>query len=573
MNPIHRRPRPVAARCAAAAAASILCVGAGAQERLVAPDAQALDWFGYDVAADGPYAAVGAWRDDDAGEATGAVHLVLAPGDAPPAHLQKLTLADGAAGDRFGETLALGDGGALVVVAAPGKGRAGAPTGAVVVFEAAGGPWVEVARLDAPGRSEGDRFGAGLGVQGDTVLVGAPRDDEFAPDGGALYVFGREAAGFVLLQKLAPADLGPHDYFGHDLALSGDRAVVTVYNDDDAGTNAGAAYVLERGGNGRWAFTQKLTGAEAGPFDLFGSSCALDGDTIVVGAPQNEDVDALARVDEGAAFVYEWSKRAGRWAETAVLRPGDPGDEHRFGIAVAVRGDVIAVGASHSDTGPVNAGSVHLFARRGRDRVEVHRHTAATPAAYDYLGLSVAIGAGAVVVGVPGAGDAAPGAGAVDVLSLAATPDPWASTFCHGHARVDGFRNMGGAPNSAGSLGRLAIVGSGLLGRDDMILRATGLPTGCYALLYVGGDAGTVQLQDGRFCVASGTLGQYRFPYELIGASGRHVVRRPMGRIEDSFPGRTAAMVGQDLYAQVLYYDLAVGAWNSTNAVRMRLAP
>lgn len=557
-------------------AASIACAGSAAgQDRVAAPDGQALDWFGFDVAMSGDIAVVGSWRDDDAGADTGSAHLLRASGKEPTSYLQKLTLEDMSAGDRAGMNVAIGEDGAIVCVTVPGRSAVrpdgSVMDGAVAVFADVGGYWEQVGLLDDPARSAGDLFGSGVAIDGDHILVGAPRDDDFAPDGGALYVFGKTDQGYSRLAKLAPNGVGIHDYFGHDVAAAGGRAVVSAYNDDDAGVNAGAAYALSRAGS-VWSIQQKLVGSEGNALDLFGTCVAMTSDTIVVGAPQNEDLDDGASVNEGAAFVFEWSQALQRWQETFCLRPGNPNDEHRFGIDVAVSDTRIVVGASHSDAALLNSGSAHVFTRRARDRFELVRHVSAKPQSYDYLGLSVAAGRNAVVVGVPGANGTAVGTGAVDVIHGSGSSS-WASSFCHANGREGGFKNMGGATNSAGKLGRLCAIGSPSAFRDDLALRATGLPEGSYGILYMGGSDLRKPFGASMLCVSGGPTGYLRFPTEIITGHGRYVVRRPISRLENAVSGITAFMVDHPMYAQVLYFEPSTSTWNSTNALRVQLRP
>lgn len=543
-----------------------------AQQRVTALDGQALDWFGYDCAMSGDYAVVGSWRDDDAGANTGSAHVIYAPGTGVPAYLQKLTLEDMAAGDLTGMTVAIGGG--VIALSVPGReivrANGDVVTGTVAVFEETAGVWSATALLDAPSRTDGDLFGAGIAVAGDQILVGAPRDDGYAPDGGALFVFERSGAGWSMIQKLGPVGIGTHDYFGHDVCAAGDLATVTAYNDDEQGTNAGAAYTLKRV-HGTWEVTQKLVGSEGASFDLFGTCVAMTEEAIVVGAPQNEDTDSAAAANEGCAFVYEWSSHEQAWVETGCLRPGKPNDDHRFGIDVAINDHVVIVGASHSETNLLNSGSAHVFGRRGRDCFETSNYVALVPQAYDYLGLSVAAGENAVMVGVPGANEGAVGTGAVDVLDAHGNPDVWGSTFCHSRERVGGFRNMGGEMNSTDQLGRLMCVGSNSVARGDLILRGTNLPENALATLIMGGGTTKRRLGEGRICVSGDQLGGYQFAFQGIGPDGRYVVRDPIGRIAQVYPSATPAMIGRSMYAQVVYFDRSMGVWNTTNALRIRL--
>lgn len=553
-----------------------LAGAAHAQERITALDAQALDWFGYDVAAHGDTTVVGAFRDDDNGESAGSAHVLHTPGDRSPAYLQKLVLDRAFAGDRAGFNVAIGDG--LIAVTAPGRqhvrSNGTSITGVVAIFEEVQGRWVQLALLDDPARSEGDLFGESVAIaENGEVLVGAPRDDTAAPDAGAVFVFQRQGKGFVRTARILAPDGGTHDYFGHDLAVDGQYGVATAYNDDDRGVNAGAAYALRRRASG-WEVEQKLVAGEGAHFDLFGTCAAISGRTIVVGAPQNEDTDADARSNEGLVVVFERKSNAFPWVETMVLRPGKPDDDHRFGIDVAINSDVIVVGASHSDAGLLNSGAAHIFSRRARDWFEVDRCVAAVPQAYDYLGLSVAAGDSAVIVGVPGANGTAVGTGAVDVLGIEGRPSTWGSTFCHSDGTIAGFKKMGGAPAAPGELARLCPAGTESLTRDDMILRALNLPQGAVAALFIGGGVARQQLggSSSVFCLDRGSFGVFRFEYRVVGADGRYVVRRPLGRIEDTFPGSVSAMVGRDLFAQVAYVEqTSQRVWHTTNALRFKL--
>ncbi len=545
-----------------------LALPAAAQTRITSPDAQALDWFGYDVASEGELTIVGSWRDDDAGPNTGSAHLILTRSEKRVAYLQKLVLNGAAAGDQAGLNVAIGDG--LIAVSAPGRAmpRAGGSVvhGTVAIFREVNGSWTEITQLDDPSRTDGDLFGNSVAIDSGAILVGAPRADVSAADGGAVYVFSEVGGAFVRTQRIVPADNGQHDYFGHDLAAHSGRAIATAYNDDDRGVNAGAAYALSLGALG-WQIDQKLVASEGGHFDLFGTCVDMTADTVVIGAPQNEDTDAGAKINEGAVFICEWSTQANHWTECMILRPGDPSDEHRFGIDVAIDRDVIVVGASHSDSGVLNSGSAHLFRQRQRDWYEVARHDAANPAPYDYLGLSVAVG-DMIVVGVPGANDAVQGGGAIDVLSQSEESAPWGQTYCHGGDKVDGFKNVGGPMNRAAKLGRLTPAGSQDIARDDLVLRATGLPEGSFGVLLIGPDAANRRLDDGQLCLKLDSR-TYRFAAQPIGADGRLITRHPIGQIEMYFPGAAATMIGSRMYAQVVYYDPQLGRWNSTNAIRI----
>src|SRR6266581_3247998 len=102
--------------------------------------------------------------------------------------------------------------------------------------------------------------------------------------------------------KLTANDAAPYDGFGAAVAISGDTVVVGAPSDDDAGTASGSAYVFVRSG-GTWSQQQKLTAGDAAPYDAFGCSVAISGNTVVVGAPAFNM--SAPRYPPGSAYVFE----------------------------------------------------------------------------------------------------------------------------------------------------------------------------------------------------------------------------------------------------------------------------
>ncbi|MGI6496309.1 MAG: FG-GAP repeat protein [Kiritimatiellia bacterium] len=98
---------------------------------------------------------------------------------------------------------------------------------------------------------------------------------------------------------------GLSDWFGTSVALSGDIALVGAYADDDKGTDSGSAYVFTRDGT-TWTQQAKLIADDGAKRDYFGWSVALSGDTALVGAYEDDGLDALggAAADQGSAYVF-----------------------------------------------------------------------------------------------------------------------------------------------------------------------------------------------------------------------------------------------------------------------------
>ena len=308
----------------------------------------------------------------------------------------KLTPIDGAADDQFGWSVAV-DGNTAVV----STYRDDNVKGAVYVLIRESGTWSEVAKLTASDGDAGDHFGYSVAMDGDTVLVGATANDGNSSGSGAAYLFVKPNGGWVTATqtaKLTAYDGATADSFGHAVAMDGDTVVVGAYRDDDNGLGSGSAYVFTKPSDG-WADateTAKLTASDGAAGEYFGLPVAVSGDTVVVSA--RGDID-----DRGAVYVF--TKPSDGWATTTgtvKLTAFDGADDDDFGISVAVDGDTVAVGAWYDDDNGFNSGSLYVFKRPGdgwTTTTEAAKLTASDGAANDQFGVSVAVDEEKLVVG------------------------------------------------------------------------------------------------------------------------------------------------------------------------------
>jgi len=151
--------------------------------------------------------------------------------------------------------------------------------------------------------------------------------------------------------KLVGAGVDTGDRFGSDLALDGDTLVVGA---PGAGVNErGEAYVYVRAANGWTEQARLASGVSAlADFDHFGAAVALHRDYAVVGAPDS------GASNRGAVYVFRRSGAA--WSFDAALAWPQPFNNERFGYAVAIRDSTIAVGApDRPGNGP--EGAVGVF--------------------------------------------------------------------------------------------------------------------------------------------------------------------------------------------------------------------
>jgi len=213
-------------------------------------------------------------------------------------------------------------------------------------------------QLTAPGIHHESFFGVAMDASGaDRLVVGADAG------AGAAYVYYRDPAtgAWTYIQKLVAADPRGNSFFGTAVSIDGDTVVVGAPQDDDSGNYSGSAYVFERQEE-IWVQTAKLLASDGAPFWGFGRSVALSGDVAVIGAPTSESAGPVA----GSAYVFEKDLSSGMWIETQHLTEPVPGNSHHFGSSVSVDGDLMLVGASTGYYEGVQTGTAYVY-RRGAD--------------------------------------------------------------------------------------------------------------------------------------------------------------------------------------------------------------
>ncbi len=403
------------------------------ETKLTASDAAFDDWFGHSVAISGDTAVVGAPGNgiDLRGE-PGSAYVYVRSGTtwSEQAHF---FASDAEADDFFGSSVAIS--GDTAVVGAPGDGTAaGSKAGSAYVYVRSGTTWSEQAHLFASDAAAYDNFGSSVAISGDTAVVGAPGDSSTIIEGrkeGSAYVYVRSGTTWSEQAHFFASNAVPFNFFGDSVAIVGDTAVVGVPGDDTAaGESAGSAYIYVRGGT-TWSEQAHLFASDAAAYDNFGSSVAISGETIVVGA--NRDSTA-AGMETGSAYVYVRS--GATWGEQARLFASDAAAYDHFGYSAAITGETIVVGARFDDTAAgMDAGSAYVYVRSGTTWSEQAHLFASDTAAGDFFGISVAISGETIVVGAPRddiaagveAGSAyvyAPGATADLELSNQDSPDP-----------------------------------------------------------------------------------------------------------------------------------------------------
>ncbi|MBI3426641.1 MAG: putative Ig domain-containing protein, partial [Acidobacteria bacterium] len=363
------------------------------QAKFTAADGAAGDKFGTSVAVSGDYAIVGAPEDD---AQRGSAYVFVRSGSSWTQQA-KLIAVDGVAADRFGISVSIS--GPTAVIGASGADSEGNVNhGAAYVFVRSGSSWSQQAKLAVSDGSQVSSFGFSVAVSGDTALIGTPAYGLGGETSrGAAYVYARAGVTWSVQQKLLANDGAIGDNFGTSVALDGDTALLgALAANINAASDQGAAYVFTRSG-ATWNQQAKLFANDGASNDQFGGTVALSADTAVIGSRLS---DVGGHSNEGAAYVFVRSGAV--WSLQQKLVAADGGDGDAFGVSVTVSGDLIAVGSDDYDlVGYQNQGSVYLFTRNGGVWNQQQKLRAADGAEYDHLGKAVAISGNTIVGGAP----------------------------------------------------------------------------------------------------------------------------------------------------------------------------
>lgn len=359
----------------------------------------------------------------------------------------------------FGESVAMA--GDVAVVGAPGENHEGriAAGGAAFVFVRGPTGWTQQAILRAADAATDDFFGGSVGITQTTtptgttqttIVVGAPGNNQ-----GAVYSFVPTPAGQLQTWAqalLRPNELGEDNEFGASVAITGDTLVVGAPRQDSGLTgpnppsgsppearNSGAAFIYIRAANGTWPAPHYIKPNANSIEARFGTRVAIAGNLIAVSAPNDGNTAGMMN-GPGAVYLYQRNP-SGVWTaapgvtlpiRSAFLRPGD-----QFGTGLALSPTTLAVGAPGDDltaTGfpsavTTDSGALYVFrAEEGKWKdvtSNLARMKAPNPDTGDFFGRSVAIDGDTVAVGadgeaaavtnidMPATNNDAPGSGAV----------------------------------------------------------------------------------------------------------------------------------------------------------------
>jgi hypothetical protein len=285
-----------------------------------------------------------------------------------------------------------------------------------------------------------DGFATTVDIDGDTIVVGAPsessggqgvganQNDNTADFAGAAYIFIRVGSTWEQQAYLKASNTDSADRFGQSVSVSGDTVVVGApwegsnatgvggnQSDNSAGSS-GAVYVFTRTGTS-WSQQAYVKASNTESGDQFGSGVAVSGDTLAVAAANERSGSSGVEANQtdnsadGAGAVYIFTRSQTSWSQQAYINPSNMEAQDRFGSAITLSGDTLAVGAMLEDSASVgiggneasnsaeDSGAVYVFVRSGSSWSQQAYVKASNVGAGDWFGISVALDGDTLAVG------------------------------------------------------------------------------------------------------------------------------------------------------------------------------
>lgn len=250
----------------------------------------------------------------------------------------------------------------------------------------------QVAKLLASDGGVNDEFGYSVSISGDRAVVGAWADDDNGEFAGSAYVFRYNGIEWVEEAKLLASDGAAGDRFGRCVSISGGVVVIGADSRDDNGTESGAAYIFRFDGT-NWIQEDKLLAPDGEESDFFGVSVVVSGDIAVIGALADDDNG----YNSGSAYVFRYGNAD--WLQEAKLLPSDGDVEEYFGGAVSISGETVVVGANYDNDNGLESGSAYVFRYDGMSWSEEAKLLPGDGESKEYFGWSVSISGDIALVG------------------------------------------------------------------------------------------------------------------------------------------------------------------------------
>jgi hypothetical protein len=315
----------------------------------------------------------------------------------------------GVSPDGLGESVAVH--GQRAILGAPALGIANHSAGYAVAVEFEDGAWNQAQKLEADDGVLDDRFGYAVALGESIAVVGAPEAGFVGDRTGAAYVFTEQGGEWTQQLRLLPDDAEGGLEYGTSVAVHGNTVLVgaPIININHLRTGEAYIYELE---DGAVSLAQRLQFGDFSFVAAFGESVALGDGLAAIGTPNRGE----GAQNFGSVFLYARTDEG--WEFDDELRAADAQPQDIFGSSVSLDGEWLFVGAPREDDGAANAGAVYVFRNTNGTWTEVDRLKAPTPVQDDLFGESVSVSGTAAVVGASSNDEQGSGSGTMYVFEF-----------------------------------------------------------------------------------------------------------------------------------------------------------
>ena len=308
------------------------------------------------LSSDGQTVAIGAYLNDGNGTDSGHVRVYGYDGST---WTQRGADIDGEdAGDYSGYSVSLSSDGQTVAIGATGNDANGTDSGHVRVYGYDGSTWTQRgADIDGEAVDDQSGYSVSLSSDGQTVAIGAYRNDGNGSNSGHVRVYGYN--GSTWNQRGADIDgEAAEDRSGFSVSLSSDGQTVAIgaYRNDGNGSNSGHVRVYNWNGSGWIKLGANIDGEAASDYSGGSVSLSSDGQTVAIGAYLNDGNGS----NSGHVRVYGYD--GSTWTQRGADIDGEAAEDRSgFSVSLSSDGQTVAIGAYRNDGNGSNSGHVRVY--------------------------------------------------------------------------------------------------------------------------------------------------------------------------------------------------------------------
>ena len=214
-------------------------------------------------------------------------------------------------------------------------------------------PYAIMEVLVAPHGSDERQFGKNVELIGDWIAIATDTGKDGSLQPGSVLLYDLADPGRRPEEVLRAPDRNWPDEFGSDMAASGRRLLIGAPGDSEADWDSGAAWLYELEDD--WSLVSSLQPKVVESGARFGDAVAIDGDWVAIGSPRSDG----SGIASGAVHLFDG--RSGSWRESQCIQAPDGASGDFFGDSLALCGKWLAVGSWGDDDRGEKSGSVWIF--------------------------------------------------------------------------------------------------------------------------------------------------------------------------------------------------------------------